>query len=363
MVMGQKTTWKFYLSPDAAWEGMYHTCEQARFSIDFEQYIFVDDFLGRRFCELFAKKAKQGVRVRLLLDAFGSYGMHFSPVLSEMKKAGVQVQFFNAIHPWWRWVHRIGAKFLRTHRKLLVVDGEYGFAGGVGIRATMSARRDTHVRVRGPVVDEIAAAFERMWEMAAAGRWLFTFSKPLTEPSEFTLLTNSPYYRQRFTYWALVRRFRSAKKYIYITTPYFVPDHRMLRALRGAARRGVDVRVMVPNAPDWRLVRFGNSSFYARALRAGIKIIEYQEHFHHAKTYIVDDEWVSVGSSNMDSLSLLFNYEADLASSNKQFVAEVKWHFIEDSKYAKELTKAQWRQRPLWHKALEQITRPLHRFM
>lgn len=361
--MRSTTTWKFYLTPEEAWEGMYEACEHAKYSIDFEQYIFVDDLVGRRFLDLFIKKAKAGVRVRFLLDAAGSRRIAGTAILDELTAAGVKFQFFNPIYPYWRWVHRLFQKFLRSHRKLLIVDGVYGFAGGVGVRATMAGRRDTHVRLHGPVVDEIAAAFERSWSMTAAGKRIFGFSRPFTTTSEFMLLTNSPKFKQRFTYWTLVRMFRGARKYIYITTPYFVPDWRIFRALKGAARRGVDVRVMVPNSPDWRLVRFGNSSFYSRAMKSGIKIFEFGPEFNHAKTCVIDDSWACVGSTNMDSLSLLFNYEADIASTNKRFIEEMKWQFIEDSKRTTLIEYLAWHHRPFWHKLVEQLVRPLHRFM
>ena len=355
------TAWKFYLSPEQTWEGMYQACERARYSIDFEQYIFVDDFLGRRFIELLSEKARHGVRVRLLCDMVGSYSLYRSAALAQLRQSGVHVQFFNPIKPWW--IHELFDWFLRTHRKLLVVDGEYGFIGGVGIHATMRNRRDTHVRLRGPVVDEMASAFETLWKMNEGHHRFIRFARPLTDSSDFTLLTNSPRFRQRFTYWALVRRFRAAKKTIYITTPYFVPDGRVFRALKGAARRGVDVRILLPANPDWRLAYRANRSFYGRALKAGVRFFEYGPDFIHSKTTVVDGAWACIGSSNIDSLSLLFNYEADVASSDKEFVAELTWHFIEDSKSAREIPRATWRLRPVWEKVIEQLVRPLHRFM
>ena len=358
-----KTTWKFYWSPEAAWDGMYKACEQAKHTIDFEQYIFDDDFLGRRFLELFASKAREGVRVRLLVDAFGSRRLVHSLFLREVIASGVQVQFFNVIEPWWRWVRHITKKFLRTHRKLLVVDEYYGFTGGVGICANMAGRRDTHLRIHGPVVAEISQAFSRLWDMTKKGRRLVSFYQPIIHGGNFTLLTNSPRFRQRFTYWTLARQFRAAKKSIYITTPYFVPDWRIFGALKAAARRGVDVRIVLPILSDWRLVQLGNSSFYSRALRAGIRIFEFKPHFIHAKTNVVDGLWASVGSSNMDSLSLLLNYEADIAGTDERFIKEITRQFFKDLKLTEEVHLVSWNKRSFWHKSLEQLARPLHRLM
>jgi cardiolipin synthase len=340
---------------------MYSACEQARFSIDFEQYIFEDDFLGRRFLELFVKKAGAGVRVRLLADAVGSRSLANSPVLKDVQAAGIHVQFFNPIEPWW--IHKLISWFLRNHRKLLVVDSGVGFIGGVGIKASASGRRDTHVRIEGPVVDEFLSAFEQMWEKTAAGHYMFGFKKPIVADSEFTLLTNSPRFRQRFTYQTLVRKIREAKKYIYLTTPYFVPDRRISRALRGAARRGVEVRLVVPKKSDHIFTDLAGQSYFWLALRAGIRIFEYQPGFIHAKTFVIDDAWASVGSSNLDNLSLLFNYEADVASTQPQFIESVKWQFIEDTKQSVEIVRREWRKRSLLRKMAELATWPIHRFL
>lgn len=358
--MPTETTWQFYKTPPDAVRAMYEACDAATKSIDFEQYIFEDNEQGQWFMAMLSRKAAQGVKVRLLCDAIGSYGLMNSKTLAAAVKKGVEARFFNPIQP--LLLHKLFSWFLRTHRKLAVIDGAIGLTGGVGVRMYIKERHDAHVRIEGSVVGEIAAAFERMWEMTGRRRRLFSFDRPVA-PGVFTLLTNSPRLHQRFTYWAYVRQFRAARKYIYITTPYFIPDWRILRALRGAARRGVDVRVVVPNSPDWRLVRFGNTSFYSRALRAGIRIFEYGPQFNHAKTCVVDGEWACVGSSNMDSLSLLFNYEADLASTNQKFIAELGDIFQENSRHTQEIGARQWHQRPLWHKALEQLLRPLHRFM
>ena len=340
---------------------MYEACERAKVSIDIEQYIFEDDPQGRQFLDMLSRQAQQGVAVRLLCDMVGSYSLYGSRTLFEAERSGVQVRFFNTIKPWW--AHKLFTWFLRTHRKLLVVDGATGLIGGVGIRAYKSERRDTHVQVTGPVVTQFTKAFERMWEMTAREKRSFGFARPEGEPGEFTLLTNSPHFRQRFTYRALVERFLGAQRFIYVTTPYFIPDGRLFRALRRAARRGVDVRVLLPKDPDWRPLAFGNHSFYSRALRSGIRIFEYGPGFIHSKTYVVDDRWASVGSSNLDSLSLLFNYEADLASTSSRFVAELKGQFLNDLRATQEVSRVKWHQRSFWQKCREQFFRPFHRFM
>lgn len=356
-----KTTWKFYLSPQEAWEGMYKACETAKESIDFEQYIFEDDQLGRRFLELLLRKSKDGVRVRLLADAVGSHSLFVSPILEALQEGGVQVQFFNPIEPWW--VHRLFSRFLRNHRKILVVDTLYGFIGGVGLRENMKNWRDTHLKISGKVVAAMQQAFNRMWEMNKMNKRSFGFVQPEEGNGQFMLLTNSPRRHQRFTYQTLLRQIRGASRYIYLTTPYFIPAPKLFKALQAAARRGVDVRILLPEHSDSHVADVAFHSYFTLALNAGIKIFEYQSGFIHAKTFVVDDEWASVGSSNLDNMSLLLNYEADVASTDTKFVEEVKEQFLDDSKEAHQVVRREWLDRPIADKLLELLTWPLHGFM
>lgn len=356
-----KKLWEFYLTGQEAQEAMLRACEDAERSIDLEQYIFNDDAVGRAFAEVLIRKAKDGVRVRLLCDTVGSHGLFVSDLSEQLRSAGVTVQFFNPIEPWW--LHKVVQWFLRDHRKILIIDGVTGYTGGVGLEERMRNWRDTHVMVTGPVVEQMQLAFERMWLMTSKGKRIFKFLQPPELNGSMVLVTNTPYRRQRFIYHALLDAIKRAEKEILLTSPYFVPDRKLFRALRRAARRGVSVQLMVPVVSDQAFVKLAGESYYWLALRAGIRIFQYQEVMMHAKTAVIDEAWAMVGSSNLDNLSLLLNYEDTIVASDKRFVAQVKKHFEHDTENSVELTQEQWHARPLGDKFLEFLTWPLHRLL
>lgn len=357
MIMSE-TTWKFYLKSADAWEAMYADCVSATESINIEQFIFELDELGGRFFEILRKKNKEGVKVRIICDAVGSYGFLNSSMETRLRAEGIEIKFFNPVKPW-----RIGtfsSWFLRDHRKLLIVDGKIGHTGGVGLEKRMENWRDTNVRVTGPVVSEMSAVFGQMW-LAAPKHKFFRF-KPVFNPiGQFSFITNSPRFRGRYIYHDLRRAIHGAKKYIYITTPYFVPSIRIFRALTKASKRGVDVRFLLPQVSDVRTADIAAGSYFILALNAGIKIYLYDGgKILHTKTAVVDDTWGTVGSANMDNLSLLLNFEGNIRSSDSGFISELKSQFLEDISHTESLAKERWMARPLLRKFLELITWPIH---
>lgn len=346
-------------------------CNDAQVSIDMEQYIFEHDAIGMRFMHLLEEKVKAGVRVRLLCDAAGSSNLFNSVHAAHLLASGMEVLFFNPIKPWR--INNYSSWFFRDHRKSLIIDSHIGYIGGVGIHQRMHNWRDTQVRIAGPIVHEFNYVFEQMWNRTKEGKF-FRFGKPFfnadittTKPQSLTrhfyFLTNSPRFHQRFVYHSLIDAIRSARKYIYLTTPYFVPDLRLVRVLRLAARRGVDVRLIVPDASDHSIVDLATQSYFWIMLKARVKIYLYHDHVLHAKTVVIDDDWASVGSANLDSLSLLLNYEANLVGTNRAFVTELKGHFLSDLQMSREVVFSAWKRRPLIRKLLEAITWPIHKFL
>ena len=353
-----ETTWKFYLRSAEAWEAMLADCKEARKSIDIEQFIFEPDELGRRFFEVLKKKSKEGVKVRIICDAVGSYSFLNSHAERELKAEGVGIKFFNPIKPW-----RIGnfsSWFLRDHRKLLIVDREVGHAGGVGLEKRMENWRDTNVRMTGPVVSEMSSIFERMW-LVSPERKFFRFKPSFSLGDGFSFLTNSPRFRGRYIYHDLLKNIRSAKRYLYITTPYFVPSIRVFSALIKAAKRGVDVRLLLPEASDVKTVDFAAGSYFILALNAGVKIYLYDNNrILHTKTAVSDGVWGTVGSANMDNQSLLLNFEGNIRSLDTVFISELKAQFEKDISEITPLTKETWMRRSIFRKFLEVITWPIH---
>jgi cardiolipin synthase len=352
------TNWKFYLRSADAWEAMYADCDTARASIDIEQFIFGDDKIGKRFLELLGKKAAEGVKIRIMCDAVGSSDLLNSEISGTLAEKGISIVFFNRIQPWR--IGNISSWFLRDHRKILLIDRNVAHIGGVNIEDRMENWRDTNVRLMGPVVSEIQTGFDRMWTTPT--RHKFSQHKPLFKAGEdFSFLLNSPQFRGRYIYHDLRRNIRNAKKYIYLTTPYFVPSILIFTSLIQAARRGVDVRILVPGSSDVQVARIAAGSYFLLALNAGIKIYCYDERtFLHTKTGIIDGAWGSIGSANIDNLSLLLNFEGNLISSDPLFIADLQRQFIDDLSVSQLLTKEKWINRPIILKILEIITWPLH---
>lgn len=355
------TEWKFFLKAEDAWNSMYADCESATRSIMLEQYIFTNDaIIGSKFGQLLIKKAQEGLKVSVLLDGAGSYLFSYSHLVTEMRKAGIEVIFFKPISIWR--AYNYTSWFFRDHRKLLVVDSEIGHTGGVGINGRMKNWRDTHVRIKGPAVGEMEQAFLNL-KAKQLSRKPQRYPKTKDFSKTFHYVTNSPHFQRRYLYKQLISNIRSAQNYIYITSPYFIPDLAIFRALRLASKRGVDVRIITPLVSDHMIVDLATYSYFGLALKAGARIFTYADAVLHAKTVVIDDEWSSVGSSNLDNLSLLFNYEGNIVSTDKNFAAEVKAQFIEDADHSLEIRRHLWRHRPLWQKIAEVLTWPFHKIL
>jgi cardiolipin synthase len=354
------TTWQFHLKTDEVWQSMLEDIKGARETVDIEQFIVVADGIGKQFIDLLAEKAKRGVKVRLLVDYVGSFNFVNSASAKELEASGVQIRIYNPIKPWQ--FHLRTSWFLRDHRKILIVDQRIFHTGGVGIEDAMRDWRDTQVRFEGEVVNEAVYIFNRMWQMAGEGHFM-RFRLDRFKEGAFRFLTNSPHFRQRYLYRRLRRSVARAKDYIYLTTPYFIPNSRFLYSLIRASNRGVDVRLITPEHSDHPFVDRAKNSYYTLCMRAGIKIYHYQGQVMHAKTAVIDDGWATVGSANLDNLSLLLNYEANVVSSDKMFVAAVKEQFINDMLSSVELEPEQWHSRPVWAKIQELLTWPFHGLM
>jgi cardiolipin synthase len=347
-------SWKFYRRVDETWDAMYADCEKAENSIDLEQFIYFNDEIGKKFNELFIKKSGEGVKVRILCDMVGGFGLYNSSAVKELKDAGVRLIFFNPVSIWR--VDNFTSWIYRDHRKLLIIDSKVGYIGGVGINQNMKDWRDTQVRLKGEIISALAYVFERMWDGAENNIFL-PFQPKFFSVNNSQIVTSSPYRGQRFIHRQILEVIRNAKKYIYITTPYFIPNRRLLRIIRLAGMRGVDVKIMMPANTDAWIVKIASGSFFNSLFRSGVGIYMYQKSVLHAKTMVIDDEWGMVGSANMDNLSLL-NYEANICTAEKDFVLEIKKDFLADLEDSKKLIPFEWHNRPLRTRLLELLTRP-----
>ncbi len=358
----QKTDWELYTSSEEAWEAMLSAVRGAQRSIDIEQYIFTTDVIGQRFIRELILARARGVQVRILCDSVGSEGVVFDAFDEQpLLDAGIQVRFFNPIRYWkfWKLLY-FWSWYLRDHSKILIIDGRIGYTGGVGIRADMRAWRDSHVRVEGPVVEAMNDAFARMWSQVGMGKRLIGNKVRFVSDSTFQFFMNYPRPRQRYIYYEFLKVIKSARKYIYLSTPYFIPSMRFLRALKRAAKRGVDVRLVVPAQSDVFAVDLATQSYFTQALRSGVQIFQYVPTMIHNKIAVIDDTWASVGSSNLDNLSFLLNYEGNLFSTDVDFISAVYEQFGTLFAQSRKLALAVWRLRPWYRKLLEVLTWPFH---
>ena len=348
--------WQLFTENPATWEAMLLACAKATRSIDCEQFIFEADDIGRQFIDLFVRKARSGVAVRLLCDAAGSYGFMGSKHVRQLKGAGVQVLFYN---PFFAWRARnTSSLLLRDHRKILLVDSRVGITGGTAIASRMKGWRDTNIQIEGPAILEMERSFEVMWQISSHHPFA-QFPKNKRSGEQFSVLNNSPRLQRREIYHALLNATKMAREYVYLATPYFVPSLRLHRALLRAARRGVDVRLMVPVSSDFRIVDMAGRSFFSHLLKAGVAIYQYQGPLLHAKTAVADDTWAMVGSANLDNLSLLLNYEMSVASGDTAFVAAMKAQFIKDTVSCVQIDYNIWKKRGVIAKLQEYLARSL----
>jgi phosphatidylserine/phosphatidylglycerophosphate/cardiolipin synthase-like enzyme len=302
-----------------------------------QHYVLAEFYLvesGRvidRFIAAFARAAARGICVRVLFDAFGARGLKDAD-RARLRAAGVDLVFFNV--PRWRAFPRM---FVRDHRKLLVVDGTAGFTGGASLTDVFSpdvqpdsSWWDCMVEIAGPVLDDWHALFARTWKRCAH-RELDVVRQPSAalQPGERGRVAASAGLGTKEVGRSVIKRVRKAKIRVWIATAYFWPSNQLRRALRRAARRGVDVRLLLPSArTDAPVARGVGRLFYARLLSSGVAIYEYQPSFLHAKLVLCDD-WVSIGSSNLDRWEILWNLDANQEIDSPAFARQVEGTFVQ----------------------------------
>lgn len=339
---------------------MLAAIRDARHTINLEFYIYWDGEIGRKFAEALAEKARAGVAVKVILDAVGSAQMSRS-LVNFMARNGIDMEWYHPL----RW-YTLSTLNHRTHRKLLIVDGRIGFSGGIGIADdwlgdadSKNHWRDTVARVEGPVVTQMQSAFMDNW-VKSRGELLtgLDYFPPLAPsgPHLTQVLKSSPSEGSSTVKLLYIISIVSAVKSIYITNAYFVPDADTIRALEGAVRRGVDVRVIVPGEfTDVPIARQASRWHYELLLRRGIRIFEYQPTMMHAKTMVVDGAWTTIGSSNFDDRSFRLNDEVNINIYNDDIAAQMETMFHADLARCEEVTLRKWFRRGWLDKTKEKL--------
>ncbi len=321
--------------------------ERATRSIWAEYYIIRNDETGRRFVDRLTERARDGVEVCLLYDAVGSWLLDRGR-LKGLREAGAKVAAFLPVNP----LRRNWSANLRNHRKLVVVDGEIGFTGGMNVGDEYSGRalrrggqhfRDSHLELRGPAVSDLAATFAEDWAFATDQTLEVREVPPLAEGTcTVAIIPSGPHQPSNASAMAYFTGIATARHRVWLSSPYFVPDGATLRALSSAAIRGCDVRILVPKDNDIRFVGAAARSYYGELLRVGVRIFEYRPSMLHAKTMVVDGAWSIVGSANIDIRSFRLNFELGALVADRAFADILERRFEEELVDSDEIDLEAW---------------------
>jgi phosphatidylserine/phosphatidylglycerophosphate/cardiolipin synthase-like enzyme len=343
---------------------MIAAIEGAQQQVELELYLVEAGACAEAVVQALVDAAKRGVIVRCLFDDFGSLAFTLS-LRNRLTEAGVILRFYNRVH--WRQGLR---NLYRDHRKLLLVDKALAVVGGTGVTDEFwrpdqdtSEWHEVMVEIRGPLVLDWQALFDRQFHANARRRaWrpaqnfgLPRLPKAPVSGHGFGRVAYADSRQHRDILQSLVRALYTSKKRIWLATPYFLPTWKVRRALRRAAARGVDVRLLLTGPrTDHPSVRYAGHRYYPRLLRAGVKIFEYQPCFLHLKMVLVDD-WVSIGSCNFDHWNLRFNLEANLEAIDPGLTLAVTKSFERDFLVSAEVSLEDWQSRPLWRRVKQRL--------
>ena len=355
-----------FTSGQEKFDALKRDIENARSFIHVQYFIIEKDHVGAELIDLLIKKAHEGVKVRVLYDYVGSFFIS-SKALKQMRAAGIEV------HPFLELTFTTMAFRInwRNHRKIVIIDGNVGYTGGmniadryvIGDKNWATPWRDTHLRVTGGAVAAMQYSFAIDWSFTT--RTLLTeemhhVEQAVVNPADLQIvqmMRSGPTNRWHNISFVFFKAITLAKRCVYIQTPYFLPSDALLKALQSAALAGVDVRLMIPRVLDSTMLRLATGSYIKECMQSGIKIYHYEPTVLHSKVLIVDDEFVTTGSTNFDFRSFEHNFEFNAVIYGKKFNQQMTDIFIADMDQCTRLSLAKWKQRPLVQKAMESVVR------
>jgi cardiolipin synthase len=361
----------------ATYGAMFKALHNAKDHINLETYIMEEDEVGRKFADLLLKKQAEGVQVNLIYDSVGCMNTP-AAFFQRLRDGGIQVVEFNPINPLksrdqWELTHR-------DHRKILIIDGKAAIIGGINISEVYSSRllrrkhnrkapirwRDTDIQIEGPAVAEFQKLFLETW-LTQKGPKLSerNYFPDLKEKGNalVRVIGSTPGQTNRTPFVVYVSAITFAAHSIHMTNAYFIPDDQIVNALTDAARRGVDVKIILPGITDSPLALYSQRYYYSNLLKSGVKIYEHSTSLLHAKTAVVDKVWSTVGSTNMDNMSLLTNDEVNAVILNHEFAVEMEKMFVSDLANSRQIQWDEWKKRPSFQKIREWFTHLFSRWM
>jgi cardiolipin synthase len=335
-----------YMNGNEKFKQLIKDIRNARRYIHVEYYIFKDDMLGRKIISELTKKAESGVEVRLLVDSMGSRKLRRKALKEYMNAGGKFSLFFPGILP-----HLNTRINYRNHRKIVIVDGKFGYVGGFNVGKEYINKdpeigfwRDTHIRIEGEAVNDLSERFLLDWchaseeEIENYNKYSEEFEKDFGNVG-IQIITSGPDHKEEYIRNAYLKLINNAKKSVYLETPYLVPDGPILESLKISALSGVDVRIIIPGKPDHFFMNWAASSYIGELLEAGIKIYSYKNGFIHSKTIVADATVMSIGTANMDIRSFKLNFEVNAFIYDDRIAKDGELQFMKDIKHSEEVTK------------------------
>ena len=335
-----------YVNGEDKFKRLIEDIKNAKRYIHIEYYIFKNDMIGKIIINELTKKAESGLEVRLLVDSMGSRKLTKKAIKKYLDAGGKYSIFFPGIVP-----HINTRVNYRNHRKIVVIDGEYGYVGGFNVGKEYISQdpevgywRDTHVRIQGEAVDDLNERFLLDW-CYAADEEIEDYDKYSSNGSKATgdvgiqIVTSGPDHKEQYIRNAYIKLINNAKENVYLETPYLVPDSPILESLKISALSGVDVRIIIPGKPDHFFMQWAASSYIGELLEAGIKIYNYQKGFIHAKTIVADSAVMSIGTANMDIRSFKLTFEVNAFIFDDRIAKDGQAQFMKDIQNSEEITK------------------------
>lgn len=351
----------FYIAGRDKFEALFRDIDNAVENIHIEYYVWDDDVVGNQLKDLLIKKSAQGVKIRIIVDAVGSWKVK-RRFYEEIRSAGIEVEEFMKV----KFPMLTSHANYRNHRKIVVIDGKVGYIGGMNVAdryingPSWGNWRDTHVRIEGKGVQGLQSVFLIDWFMVS--RSLITARKyfpPLESYGDnlSQIVTSGPYTKKREIMQGFMQAIFGAKESIYIQTPYFIPPESLFEALIAACTRGVDVRLMVPRRSDSLLVQLASRSYFKRLMMANVKIYFYEPGFMHSKLMVIDDSLTLIGSANFDVRSFEQNLEVMAFIYNEDTAIRGREIFVEDQSSSTAIVLREWIKRPVWLRFKESFVR------
>ncbi len=355
---------KVFTNGEDKFKQLLEDIRNAKKFIHVEYYIFKADLLGKKIIEELTKKVKMGVEVRLLVDSMGSRMLTRKSLKTYLNAGGKYALFFPGILP------HINTRInYRNHRKIVVIDGQYGYVGGFNVGKEYINKdkefgfwRDTHVRIQGEAVEDLNERFLLDW-CHASGEKISDYKKYIEEVPEglgdvgIQIVTSGPDHKEEYIRNAYLKLINNAKKKLYLETPYLVLDSPILESLKISALSGVDVRIIIPGKPDHFFMKWAASSYIGELLEAGIKIYSYANGFIHAKTMVADRTVMSIGTANLDIRSFKLNFEVNAFIFDDRIARDGETQFMKDVENSMEITKEMYDSRSISLRIKESLIR------